>query len=158
MGRRLKRFEICVDSREQNGWWWEPEEKKPGICQLLGCHVDKLDYGDYTIAGLEDEIVIERKNDIEELFGNYTPAKNKKRFHNEMERMSGVEHKYILIEQTLDQAMTYRVPQMRQIPSKRVVDWLIGLNFEYGVEIVFAGDYGQKYARMIFENFAKRHL
>lgn len=37
-----------------------------------GAEVRKLDYGDYTLAGKENEIFIERKASVAELAGNLT--------------------------------------------------------------------------------------
>src|SRR5690606_29560670 len=93
---------VARDTREQNGWTWIEEEKKPGKCRLLGTNEYGLKTGDYSIMGLEDKLCIERKNGFSELFGNYSPKDHRERFEREMERMMEVPHRYILIETNLN--------------------------------------------------------
>lgn len=160
MAKTLPTIQIKIDSREQQPWDFQPEEKKSGRCQVTEIITEKLDAGDYSIIGLEDKVLIERKKGWQELFLNYSPKENKARFEREMERMRDVPHKYILIESLLDNdTLGLSIPQMKFAPpAKRVLEWLLELQLEYGIHIMFVGNSGKQVARKIFEKVAKRYL
>jgi len=79
-------IKIVVDTREQNPLW-----KKDVISK-------KLDVGDYSIEGFEDQIAIERKS-LTDLFG--TLGKGHRRFNKEIERSKGLEYFAIVIDGTV---------------------------------------------------------
>lgn len=146
--------------KEQNGWIFECEDKKPGRFRVTNTLEAGLDAGDYSVVGLEDKLVIERKNGFGELFGNYTPKDHQDRFENEMIRMIDVPHKYIIIETCLtNDALKLSVPQFKFAPpAKKVLSWLTNLQLKYGIDIIFAGDAGKQYARIIIEEVARKYL
>lgn len=88
LDEKLNRFKILTDTREQIPFKF-PNTK---VC----C----LPYGDYTVEydgkSYIDQIVIERKGGIGELFG--FSGTGRERFVRELEKMEGVKYKYILIE------------------------------------------------------------
>lgn len=76
----------------------------------------KLDTGDYTFAGYEDVVCIERKRTVCELALNI--GSDWKRFSAELERMQYFTHKYILCE--FSPADIERYPNCKCVPiSKR---------------------------------------
>ncbi len=156
----MKNFIVTVDSREQKGWTFDPEEKKPGRCQLLGSEVGCLDAADYAIKGHENLIRIERKMGLRELFGNYTPVENKERFVREMEKLREVKYKYLVIESNLGlDIMSLSVQQFKYpVPASKVIEWIYDLQQEYGIVPIFAGDAGKKIARQLFELVIKKEL
>jgi len=149
----LPEITIIRDTREQQGWIFEPEEKKPGKIRVLGTETATLDAADYSVKGYEDLIRIERKNGFGELFCNMSPKAHKERFEREMEKLRHIPYKYIIVETVLsDDALCLSVPQMfRGPPSSAVLKWLFELQMEYGIVPVFAGDAGQRTARYLIE-------
>jgi hypothetical protein len=151
---------IIRDTREKNGWHFEPEEKRPGKFQVVNTIDEALDSGDYSIKGLEDVVRIERKAGIIELFNNMIPKANKERFEREMERLRSIKHRYLLIEgQITNDIMGLSVPQLyKGPPGSSVIRWIHELEMEYNIVPMFVGEAGRKMARIIFENMAKRYL
>lgn len=160
MGKALPDITIIRDTREKEGWVWEPEEKKPGKVRIAGMEVAGLTAGDYSIVGAEHIVRIERKNGFGELFGNMSPKSHKERFEREMEKLEDIPLKYIVIETSLNEdTLGLSVPQMRSgPPASSVLKWLTELQMTYGVHIIWAGDCGKKVAETIFRQVARRHL
>mgnify|MGYP001558226723 FL=1 len=77
---------IIIDNKEKMPW------KFTGIdCTIIKQH---LNAGDYSIQGMEDKIAIERKRSSNELAINILEP----RFINALERLSKVEHPFVLCE------------------------------------------------------------
>lgn len=160
---KLPAITIVRDSREHDnkGWVFDPEDKKPGRVQILGTEDGTLSAGDYTIKGLENIIVIERKYGLAELFGNMTPISNRDRFEREMQRMIdlGIKHKYILVESNIsNDIFSMCPPQAKGPPSSGVMKWLIELGIKYNVHVMFVGDTGKRVSKMIFEQIAREYI
>ena len=156
----LPNYIICIDSREQKPWMFDPEEKKSGKTRILGSEIIALDAADYAIKGAEDLVRIERKAGFCELFGNMTPKDHKIRFENEMEKLRKVKHKYIVIEDSVsNDILGLSIPQSFKSPPLSVVyRWLFELQMEYGIVPIFAGNAGKRTARNIFEVVARKYL
>jgi hypothetical protein len=154
----LPKITVLRDSREQEGWVFDPEEKQPGKVQILGTVTQGLDAGDYSMVGYEHLLRIERKNGFCELFGNMTPKEHKIRFEKEMEKLKPIPYKYLLIEGVLTKdVLGLSIPQMfRSPPSSAIAKWLLELEIDYGIKVWFVGDAGKKVARYIFELVARR--
>lgn len=158
MPYRLPEFSIVRDTRENNGWIFEEEEKVSGKCRLISTVSNKLDAGDYSILGLEQIVCIERKSGFDEILGNLSKTEYKQRFLREMELLKEIEHPYILIESILNQSMfSLSIPQSR-VPISRVVKELVSISHDYHVNVMFVGDSGKRIARYIFEDVAKKYL
>jgi hypothetical protein len=78
---------IIIDTREKKPW--KLTDKDIGSIQTK-----KLHTGDYTLVGLEDKFVIERKSSLAEFANNIIQA----RFKKELERLITFKYKYIIIE------------------------------------------------------------
>ncbi len=133
-----KKFRIIRDTREKerNGWFWEPSE----FC--LGTESHKLDTGDYSIQGLETQVVIERK------FGASELAKNifEKRFPDCLSRLSKIPHSFIIIECPFQDILDY--PYIKSMPrstikhiqvnGKLLLKKLCEIQFDYKIQMLFA--------------------
>lgn len=160
MPKKLPEFVVIKDTREQQGWEFEEEEKRPGKCRLTSMISGKLDTGDYSVKGLEDIFSIERKNGFSELFGNLGGKVARERFIREMERMSKIKHPFILVETSLNEdTMGLGVPQMqRGMPCSAILGHLMQIAIDYNVNIMFVGDCGQTVSRKIFESICRTYL
>lgn len=94
-------MKVLIDSREQNPWIF----RKPTVCALKT--------GDYSVAGFEDQICIERKGCVSEIATNFTQD----RFWREMERMSKFPKKICIFE--FSEAMIAIYPKGSGIPKWR---------------------------------------
>ena len=84
VGIKDKFIQIIIDTREKLPWTFSDLKVKSA----------KLDCGDYSIAGRELEIAIERKKSVSELAGNIT----KQHFWDAMERLSKISSPYFICE------------------------------------------------------------
>lgn len=75
-----KKHTILVDTREKPNFAWTFSPS----AWCAGSVSRKLDQGDYAVEGLEDQVVVERKNTPSELAGNLTDP----RFDRELDRLS----------------------------------------------------------------------
>lgn len=98
-----KPFTIVKDSREQEGYTFEPSKSNYHTCN--GMIVKKLDTGDYTVEGLEDKLCIERKASVTEFANNV--GQDKHRFMQEIERMKSFPYKFIILEFSLTDLMDF---------------------------------------------------
>jgi hypothetical protein len=156
---KLPEIQILRDTREKpgEGWVWSAEDKQAGKIRMLGTIETTLDAGDYSLLGFEDIVRIERKFGFAELFGNMTPKEHKERFEREMDKLSKIPHKYIVVESNVSKdIMSLSIPQFHRSPPVSVITkWLFEIQLRYGVIPVFAGDAGKKIARQIFENVVR---
>lgn len=147
------RFDVIVDTREQkNLWSFANYDEVESVIE------QKLDTGDYTIAGLEDRLCIERKHSISELANNIT----EKRFERELERMSQFPHSFLVLEFGLDDVDNY--PNVSCIPRKirnkikirgpYIFKKLAEISIIYGVSVIPCGH--PKYAEAMVVSLMKR--
>jgi ERCC4-type nuclease len=123
---------IIRDTREKEGKGWY--FRASANCD--GMETTKLDVGDYTIKGLEDVIMSERKA-IGDLWGTLGNPVNYKRFLKEMKRAENHPYKYLVIEGTLadiNKGYYYSKVKPNNIHAK-----LISLQAKHNVHVVFAG-------------------
>ena len=76
MTKEKKTFTIIQDTREKKPWTFS------ATGSVRDVKVVKLDTGDYSIEGMEDSFMIERKSSVDELFMNL--GVQWKRFEREM--------------------------------------------------------------------------
>lgn len=94
-----KKINIIRDSREKpsNGWFFNDEQ--------FTTTIGTLKTADYTVEGLEDQFVIERKASPAEFAVNIFEA----RFERELERLDAFESAYILLEFTFEDILSFPV-------------------------------------------------
>lgn len=127
------KFTIIIDTREQLPW-------------EFGYHTTsnkKLDTGDYSIAGFEDVLAIERKRSVSEIANNLS----EKRFLDVLERMNSIRYSFILLEFNLQDVLDY--PHNSEIPQKLwsklrvsgnyILKRLVEIQMQYKIHIIFCG-------------------
>lgn len=147
--------------KENKGWWFDQEEKKAGKVRILGTIEKSLPAGDYALAGFEDLIILERKMGMRELFSNYSPKEHLERFRTEMIKLKDVKFKYLIIESNLSEdILSLTVPQYSGFgpPGIRVVEWVYELQREFGIVPIWAGDAGNRIAKSLFKEIARKYL
>ena len=150
---------IIVDTREKIPWEWEGDEKFSEVIHK------KLDAGDYSIEGMEDILVIERKSGVDELYMNFT--KERKRIFAEFERMKSYKVKAIIIECDCEDVFNpYRYyvntkginKRSNQMPCAVVAAGLSRAMLEYGIHVIYAGIKGRSMARGIMVRAYEMHV
>lgn len=111
--------------------------------------IEKLDYGDYSLEGLEKYICIERKKGGNELYLNCATKTNRERLFREFERMQECKHRFLVIEETLDQILSpssYYAVRGKKLKSANprmapavVINTLQEIMMKYNVHVIFAG-------------------
>ena len=111
---KSKPFTIIKDTREQEGYTFEPSSSRYHTCK--GMVSRKLDTGDYSIEGLEDKLCIERKASVVEFANNV--GHDQARFLKEIDRMQQFPYKFMIFEFSLSDLMNF--PEGSNIPES---DW-----------------------------------
>lgn len=140
MPKREKEYKVIRDTREQEGYYF----KAFGAC--TGMIDQKLDTGDYAVAGLEDICCIERKGSVEELALNLGQGKD--RFFRELDRMEAFPHKFLILEFTADDLIKF--PEKSRVPIKNksavkvtgryMLKSLIEFQLYRGINVLFCTD------------------
>ena len=121
--------------------------------------IAKLDVGDYTVKGLEDVLMIERKT-LGDLWNTLGGPVSYKRFLREMERAKNHKIKYLIIEATLAEVdagyfwyVRGRGKQKSKVSSANIHAKLISLQIKHNVHVIFAGriDKARSYVRRIMD-------
>ena len=147
---------VIRDTREHvgNGWNFEPSRPNKNPPKCAGQIIDTLKTGDYSVVGYDSMVVVERKNDFSELWGNFL---ERKRFEREMDRLRAYRYKLVVVESVMTPEVLSLSPasMKRNVPGKALTSWLMSLTAEYGVPFMFAGSCGQKLAQQFFEAVIK---
>jgi ERCC4-type nuclease len=113
---------IVIDTREQQPYEFD--------CATV---VETLRTGDYSVRGLEADIVIERKTKAD-IYGSVTRDRN--RFEREMVRLQKIRYAAIVIESSLQRLL---VPlAFSKINPIAVINTLVSWSVKYQVHIWFA--------------------
>ncbi len=115
---------IIVDTREQTPWAFPPDVEITS---------KKLDAGDYSLAGFEQLVAIERKS-LNDMLGCITSGRE--RFIRELQRLRGYNTKAVIIESTIAEV------QMNKYRSKvhpnAVIGSICSWQSRYGVPFIWA--------------------
>ena len=151
-------YTVVKDSREQDGYTFNRYTSRYHECK--GMVVRKLDTGDYSIEGLEDKVCIERKGRISELAINL--GKDKHRFMREIERMKGFPFKFLILEFSLEDVMSF--PEGSDIPdeiwnslkitNKYMLKMLIEFQMYDDIHVIFCDS--KKNAKLVVSSILKR--
>jgi len=133
-------YTVAKDTREKQGYHFSH------FNNCLGMIEKKLDTGDYTIVGLEDKICIERKASVEELAINL--GHQKYQFLNEIERMRTFEHKFLILEFSLDDVLAFpkgtNIPEDKKSKTRITPSYILKMISEFqiyeGINVVFCGN------------------
>lgn len=121
------RCKIVIDTREQQPWTFS----HPTV-------VRKLDVGDYSLSGYEDEVTIERKSSPNELLTNMG-GRDWPRFLRELKTLcTDYEYRCIICEFTLKQLL--RTTPVGRLDEFVVMGRLSAITLDLGIPIIFAGN------------------
>lgn len=153
----LPSYTIIRDSREKagHGWFWEKNmnpKRRPPKCD--GTITQSLKTGDYSLQGYEDILCVERKESYAELWMNYA---ERDRFQAEMERLSTIKHKMVVIESVLTREIfDLSPPQYKTCaPGRAMIRWLMNITAKYGVPFIPAGACGKYLTQQFFEEVVR---
>jgi ERCC4-type nuclease len=149
-------YTVIKDTREkQLGWTFSAGKN------CLGMVVDTLKTGDYTIAGYENIVIIERKANTGEFVKNVVQD----RFDRELKRLQKFRHPFIILEFTMEDVINF--PLGSGIPKDkwkdlRVSNWfllkrIVELEMKYKTKIIFAGTRGKEVAASIFKRVVEQY-
>lgn len=133
---------IIIDTREKPGNRLFAANPK-GDSEVAAYIEEKVDAGDYTVREIPNLVVIEKKQDGKELYGNLIT--NKETFMRCIERMRAFKYKYIIIQQTYYEFLTpenwtHINPYKRRFSAIKMVEsWLIALSQNEGIHFIFTG-------------------
>jgi len=138
--KEAPKFTVIKDTREQDGYFFKEYNACAGMIE------HKLDTGDYTIQGLEDKICIERKGCVEELAINL--GQKKYTFLEEIERMAPFDHKFLILEFSLEDLIKFpeetRIPIKNKASVKITGKYMLKCLFEFqlynNVHVLFCGN------------------
>lgn len=145
---------VIKDTREQEGYFFNEFNTCKGMVER------KLDTGDYSIEGLEDKICIERKGCIEELAVNL--GQKKHAFLDEIQRMKSFDHKFIILEFSLEDLLKFpddtRIPDKNKssmkITGKYILKCLMEFQIYDEIQVVFCGN--KRNAFLLVSSLLKR--
>ena len=127
----IQNFTIIIDTREQRPYTFQNIKPEPPETIMQG-----LKTGDYSVAGFESCICVERKS-MSDLFGSV--GTGRARFECEMERMASYNYACIIIEAEIQQWFN-NPPVRSKMSSKAVFRSLIAFSQRYGIHIWPAWD------------------
>lgn len=145
------KYLVLKDSREKakKGWVFRSD------ASCSGTAVQKLDTGDYTLAGYEEILCIERKGSVSEFARNIV----EKRFERELERMDLLPYSYILLEFTEEDINIFpkgsgiprRLQRYVKIRPKFILHRIKEIMEQHKVHIILCGSHGKQIAQEIFD-------
>lgn len=136
----MEKFYIVRDTREKKEHGWHFEED----AYCAGMEVDKVQFGDYCIKGLESFFVIERKMGVDEFAHNCVETRFKRLMDN---LIKNCKHIYLIFEFNPEDVNDY--PSSSKAPAEvkkrlKVTSKFIRMHIhalrQRGVHILFCGD------------------
>jgi ERCC4-type nuclease len=133
---------FIVDSREQRPY------------ALPGAVVRALPAGDYSVAGFEDRVAVERKT-LSDAYSSL--GANRERFRREVERLSKYEFAAIIVEASLPQFLM--PPPFSRLHARSAIGTLLSWCVRYRLPVLFTGDraHGEATTRQLLEKFVRYH-
>lgn len=147
MSRRAS--DICpvvIDQQEKKPWTFD--EKTTSVAT---CHLPE---GDYTVEGLRDKVIIERKS-LADFVGSISAGRE--RFFREVERLQPYQYKYIVVEASLDDVAKHRY-RSKMHPAS-VVGTAIALTVDHGLPVLWldSHEYAARYAEGLLRRIWLKH-
>lgn len=150
---------VIIDTREKTPFKfeWAIAHK-----QILGTISEKVDSGDYTIKEIPNLVVVERKKDVAELYGNLVGKDRYERFIREMERMQIYKYKFIVVEdhwESLWDSSNFKfAARNRKWAGYIVMTHLFDIMTKYNVHILFAGDKAEQLTLKLLTKFYEKEV
>jgi ERCC4-type nuclease len=145
MGKPLQKMKIIIDTREQDPYKFSNFPDVETISQ-------KLDTGDYSLEGFECIITVERKS-LSDFLGSITSGRE--RFEREVERMSLLKHKFIVVESKIDKTIEYAKTKTL-IHSNMILGTIAGWTLKYNVPFIFLSN--RLDCQFFIHSFFKQYL
>jgi hypothetical protein len=156
----IPEYWVLKDTREKDGYEFSP------FSYCKGMKLHKLDTGDYTILGLEDKLVIERKASVSELAANI--SRDRERFDSELDRMTSFPYRFLILEFTLDEMHKYpnsaagiplELRNTAKVSGKFLCKRMTELHLDLGIHVVYAGSKlgGFLYTQRIMKTLNEMH-
>ena len=123
-------MKIIVDSREQTPYSFTPPRYEGVTVETAA-----LQTGDYSLAGLQDRIGLERKS-LDDLTGTLT--KGRERFERECERGRGFDYFGLIIEAGLEDVRTHKYQS--QMTPQSLLQTLAAFSVRYGLHVHWCGN------------------
>lgn len=127
----LKVICIVIDTREKEINHITSVLNELGVCYMF----EKLDSGDYSYIlseyDIPQKIIIERKNSLDEIAGNFT--KNRDRFKREWDRVDISIKKHLIIEDNLNKVFTGHYRSNLHVNS--FIASLLSFSAKYNIQI-----------------------
>lgn len=121
---------LIVDSMEQ-----KPYSFRPFLKWFSAIERRKLPTGDYSIAGLEDRVAVERKS-LQDLFNCCSPYGSREAFVRACERMSKMDFAVLVIEGSLTKIL--RAAEYSSMHPNAVFGTIQALAVRWGIQPWFA--------------------
>lgn len=158
MAKEKLNLDIIVDTREQTPWDFSDQFAQDKYYDFTA-NRGTLKTGDYSLKGLEDIFVIERKASSAEIAQNITED----RFEKEFQRLVNYKYKFVICEFDMRDVMNYpigsgipeRLWAKIRISGKYILKRITELQIEYNVPFLFAGDFAVEQAITIFKKVQK---
>lgn len=147
---------VIVDTREKNPWAFDAVEDN---YYNFNTEVATLKTGDYSIKGLENIFVIERKASTAEISMNVTEP----RFEEEFKRLEPFKFKFVICEFDfrdiisfpLNSGIPKRAWGSLKVTGKFILKKITDLEMNYGVNFIYAGENSIEAAVAIMKRASK---
>ena len=127
------------DTREHDGKGWKWKAVR-GVS--AGTVTKKLDYGDYSVEGLENIVAIERKGSASELMSNLL-TKDRGRFIKEIEKLAKFPYSFIVCEFSLSDLRSCigLIPKNKRkyFSFDKIIGSISSIMIKHKVPFIFAG-------------------
>jgi ERCC4-type nuclease len=150
---------ILIDTREKQPFEfaWAASRKK-----IAGVETATLSAGDYTIKEIPNLVIVERKKNVGEIYGNLIPKEKYERFVRELEKLKEYEHRYIVVEQEwaeLWDASNFKFARRnKNWAGSMVLSHLIAIETDYNVHVHFAGEYAEQLTlKLLVKNYERKY-
>ena len=139
------KFIIAVDTREQRPYTFENIKLPPEVI------VQTLQTGDYSIAGLDNLVCVERKS-LADLFSSV--GTGRARFEREMVRMSKMDYAALVIESSMAGIFT-NPPSRSKMNPRAVFRTLLSWSIKYNIHVwpAWNREAGEKITYILLKNF-----
>lgn len=121
-------FILVADTREQTTGLFVPKSPK-GLVLVR----DTLETGDYSVRGFENSIAIETK-EVSDFI--HCCGADRERFQNQLDRLSKLERKWLLIRGTEEECLSYQ--PYTQLHPNHIRGALTSIEVRYGIPVHFA--------------------
>lgn len=151
--KKIIKYQVLRDSSEKEGFGWNWDESE----YCTGTEITSLYTGDYTLRGIEDIFIVERKLSVSEIYQNLI-TKDYKRFKDELIRLRDFKHAYIVCEFDLPTLFGFpwsdpKIPRRAKYKMKsgnHLFERITKLYVDYNFQIIFAGKSAKQVVSSIF--------